>query len=42
MNFKKAYEEMLKGKKVRRLGWGGYCFIKANIIREENINDKCR
>ena len=33
MNFKKAYEEMLKGKKVRRPGWGGYWFIKDNKIK---------
>lgn len=33
MNFKEAYEEMLKGKKVRRPGWGGYWFIEDNKIK---------
>lgn len=33
MNFKKAYEEMLKGKKVRRLGWKGYWFIEDDKIK---------
>ena len=33
MNFKEAYKEMLKGKKVRRPGWGGYWFIKDNKIK---------
>ena len=33
MNFKEAYEEMLKGKKVRRLGWKGYWFIEDNKIK---------
>lgn len=33
MNFKEAYKEMLKGKKVRRPGWGGYWFIEDNKIK---------
>lgn len=33
MNFKEAYEEMLKGKKVRRPGWGGYWFIEDDKIK---------
>ena len=32
MNFKEAYKEMLKGKKVRRPGWGGYWFIEDNKV----------
>lgn len=33
MNFKEAYKEMLKGKKVRRPGWGGYWFIEDDKIK---------
>ena len=33
MNFKEAYKEMLKGKKVRRPSWGGYWFIEDNKIK---------
>lgn len=33
MNFKKAYKEMLKGKKVRRHAWKGYWFIEDNKIK---------
>lgn len=37
MNFKEAYEEMLKGKKVRRPGWTSYWFIKDNKVFVKNI-----
>ena len=33
MNFKEAYKEMLKGKKVRRHAWKGYWFIEDNKIK---------
>lgn len=33
MNFKDAYKEMLKGKKVRRHAWKGYWFIEDNKIK---------
>lgn len=33
MNFKEAYEEMLKGKKVRRPSWKGYWFIEDDKIK---------
>ena len=33
MNFKEAYKEMLKGKKVRRPGWGGYWFIEDGKVK---------
>lgn len=47
MNFKQAYQEMLKGKKIKRPGWGGYWFIedgkvkirlKTGLIIENNFN----
>ena len=38
MNFKDAYKEMLKGKKVRRLGWKGYWFIEDNKVFAKNAN----
>ena len=33
MNFREAYKEMLKGKKVRRHAWKGYWFIEDNKIK---------
>lgn len=33
MNFRDAYKEMLKGKKVRRHAWKGYWFIEDNKIK---------
>jgi len=33
MNFKQAYEEMMRGKKVRRPGWKGYWFIEDDKIK---------
>ena len=43
MNFKEAYEEMLKGKKVRRPSWTGYWFIEDDKIkiRLKDGNIKC-
>lgn len=47
MEFKQAYQEMLKGKKIKRPGWGGYWFIedgkvkirlKTGLIIENNFN----
>ena len=42
MNFKEAYKEMLKGKKVRRPGWEGYCPCCKSIVKqsfyEEEVN----
>ncbi len=42
MTFKEAYKEMLKGKKVRRLGWEGYCPCCKSIVKqsfyEEEVN----
>lgn len=49
MNFKQAYQEMLKGKKIKRPGWGGYWFIedgkvkiklKTGEILENNFNEE--
>lgn len=36
MNFKEAYEEMLKGKKVRRHGWKGYWWIEDDKVFAKN------
>lgn len=33
MNFNKAYQEMLNGKKIRRPGWGGYWFIEDGKVK---------
>lgn len=33
MNFKEAYEKMVEGKKVRRKGWKGYCFIEDEKVK---------
>lgn len=33
MNFKQAYEEMLKGKKIKRPDWKGYWFIEDDKIK---------
>ena len=36
MNFKEAYEEMLKGKKIKRPGFDGYWYIEqSNILKLE-------
>lgn len=49
MEFKQAYQEMLKGKKIKRPGWGGYWFIedgkvkiklKTGEILENNFNEE--
>ena len=36
MNFKEAYEQMLKGKKVRRPGWKGYWWIEDDKVFAKN------
>ena len=36
MNFKEAYEKMLKGKKVRRPGWKGYWWIEDDKVFAKN------
>ena len=36
MNFKEAYEEMLKGKKVRKPGWKGYWWIEDDKVFAKN------
>lgn len=36
MNFKEAYKEMLKGKKVRRPGWKGYWWIEDDKVFAKN------
>lgn len=33
MEFKQAYQEMLKGKKIKRPGWGGYWFIEDEKVK---------
>ena len=33
MNFKQAYQEMLKGKKIKRPGWGSYWFIEDGKVK---------
>lgn len=33
MEFKQTYQEMLKGKKIKRPGWGGYWFIEDGKVK---------